>query len=50
MKEESEIQRVLDNLDPHIAKYPNMTYENGIEEMGMWILGEISDDEFEYAK
>lgn len=31
------------------TKYPGMTYEQGIEEVLMYLLGEISSDEFNYA-
>ena len=45
-----EIQNVLDNLPPEGTKFSSMTYEQGIEEALLWILGDISNDEFEYVK
>jgi hypothetical protein len=49
-KTPKEIQAVLDKLDTLApSRLSGMTYENGIEEFGQWILGEISDEEFEYA-
>ena len=50
MKNKSEIEKVLMNL-PESGKtnYPAMTYEQGIEEALMWVLEEISDNEFEYS-
>lgn len=31
------------------TKYPGMTYEQGASKALMWILGEISDEEFEFS-
>ena len=50
-KTEEEIRRVLDNLPPtELTKFSAMTYEAGIEETLLWVLGELSDDDFEYCK
>jgi len=50
MKSEKEIQNVLRNLPlSGETNYNAMTYEEGIEETLMWILDEISDEEFSYT-
>jgi hypothetical protein len=51
MKTQNEIEQVLSNLpeDPHKTKFASMTYEQGIDEALNWVLGEISDEEFEYG-
>jgi hypothetical protein len=50
MKDEKEIKKVLDKLPGMgITKYSSMTYEQGIEEALLWVIGEIRDSEFEYA-
>jgi hypothetical protein len=46
MKTEVEIQGVLDDLDTEKTKYAAMTYEQGIEEALMWVLEQLSDEEF----
>jgi hypothetical protein len=48
MKTIEEIMAVLDKL-PQDTKYPGMTYEAGIEEVLLWIIEEIPDEEFSYA-
>ena len=47
MKTEYEINKILQKLDIiKPSEYPNMSYEQGVEETLMWIIGDISDDEF----
>jgi hypothetical protein len=51
MKTQNEIEQVLSNLpeNPYKTKFASMTYEQGIDEALNWVLGEISDEEFEYG-
>lgn len=45
-----DILDVLENLPASgETKYPAMTYEQGIEEALLWVLGDITDEEFEYS-
>jgi len=46
MKTEKDINDILLNLETEESKYPSMTYEQGVQEALMWVLDEISDDEF----
>jgi hypothetical protein len=48
-KQEERIRAALDKVDIHQSKFRGMTYEQGVEEALMWVLGEISDEEFTYA-
>lgn len=51
MKTKEEIEKALSNVDEHaLSKYPGMTYEQGIAEALQWVMGDISDEEFEYAQ
>lgn len=51
MKTQSEVQEALDKVDTVAAtQFRNMTYEQGVEEALMWILGDISDEEFTFGK
>jgi hypothetical protein len=50
MKSESEIRSILVQLDTNGDKYKGMTYEQGIEAALLWIIQELSDEEFEYSK
>lgn len=50
MKTKDEIDNALRNVDTNDPKYFGMSYEQGIEEALMWVLGETSDEDFEYAK
>jgi hypothetical protein len=44
------INAILEILPPiGESKFPGMTYEEGVEEVLMYLLGEVSDDEFPYA-
>ena len=44
------IQAILDKLPAtSTTKFPNSTYETGIEEVLMFLLGDIDASEFEYA-
>ncbi len=47
---EKKIRTILDKL-PAVGetKYPGMTYEQGIEEALMYLLGELDDADFDYA-
>lgn len=47
MRSKVEIQEILNNLDVCAPpKFPGMTYENGVDEALMWVLGDIDDDDF----
>jgi hypothetical protein len=48
MKTAEEIEKVLNNLERNMSRYPGMTYEQGIEEALLWTLGEIGNEEFDY--
>ena len=51
MKTENEIDEVFRNLpNSNETEYPGMTYEQGIEEALSWVIGDLSDEEFEYVK
>lgn len=49
MKTAEQIERALRNVPTEGTEYAGMTYEQGVEEALQWVLGEISDDEFEYS-
>ena len=47
MKTKEEIEEIYaGGFDPYTSKYPSMNYEQGIDEALLWVLGEISDEEF----
>lgn len=47
---EKKIEEVINKLDTSSGtKFPGMTYEEGVDEALRWVLGEIPDDEFEFA-
>lgn len=49
-KSRAEIDAVLNRVDDdEPSKYPGMTYEQGISEALLWVLGDLPDEEFEYA-
>ena len=51
MKTEREISDAISNVDDiGSSQYPGMTYEQGVTEALRWVLGEVPDEEFEYAK
>ncbi len=50
MKTKKEIEEILEQIPPEGTKYHSMTYEQGIDEALRWVLEEIPDDEFSYAK
>jgi hypothetical protein len=50
MKSESEIRTILVQLDTNENKYKGVTYEQGIEVALLWVIQELSDEEFEYSK
>jgi len=51
MKTPEAIEKVLMNLPPSgDTLYTAMTYEQGIEIALQWVLGEVSDEEFEYTE
>lgn len=50
MKTSEEIQEAMDKINTSETKYPGMTYEEGVEESLMWVLNQITDDQFEYGK
>ena len=47
---EEKIRSALDKLDAGASSFPGMTYEQGIEEALMWVLGDLKDDEFSPAE
>jgi hypothetical protein len=50
MKCESDINGALSKVNTNESNFQGMTYEQGVEEALMWVLGEINDTEFEFAK
>ena len=46
MKTTDQIERALKNIDTSNSKYHGMSYEQGLEEALLWVLGELADDEF----
>ena len=47
---EKKIRKILDNLPKDGGtKYKYMTYEQGVEEVLLYLLGEIEESEFDYA-
>ena len=46
MKTKQEIERSLANIEELTSSYTGMTYKDGLEEALLWVLGEISDEEF----
>lgn len=46
MKTIDQIEQVLNKIDTSNSKYLGMSYEQGIEEALMWVLGELEDAEF----
>jgi len=49
MKTKEEINKVLYRINSDRSKYPGMNYEQGIEEALMWVLEDISDEDFAYS-
>lgn len=49
MKSRYEIEKAIQRVDIEGTKFPAMTYEQGIEEALMWVLEEVSDEEFDYS-
>ena len=49
MRTEEEIEDVLDTIYPDENSYPNLTYENGIEEALLWVIGDIPNEDFEFT-
>lgn len=52
MRSESEINRVLDGIDPDAviggtSQWPGMTYEQGVEAALSWAVGRNDDDPME---
>lgn len=50
MKAREDIQAAWMEVDPHAGEYPGMSYEQGVEEALMWVLGELTDEEFIYSQ
>ena len=51
MKTEKEVDAVLSKITTiGFSEYPNMTYEQGVENALLWVLEILGDDEFEFAK
>jgi len=52
MKTVEQIVKAFDNLQTSIedeeTRFPSMTYEEGVKEALLWVLGEIPKDEFPY--
>jgi len=42
-------QAICEVLDPDRRKYSGMTYEDGIRDALEWVLGNMSDEDFEYT-
>jgi hypothetical protein len=54
MKTQTEINNICEKLAEYdtigVSKYPQMTYEQGVLEALMWVLGELPDEEFSPAQ
>ena len=50
MKTKQEIDNAIRNVDTMGTNYFGQRYEDGIREALQWVLGEISDEDFEYAQ
>ncbi len=50
MKGRIEIKKALERVANSEFQHSGLTYEAGIEEALSWVLGEVPDEEFEYAK
>ena len=50
MKNRTEIEEALERVANSEFQHSGMTYEAGIEEALSWVLGEMPDEEFEYAE
>lgn len=50
MRSKKEVEEALSNVDTEVSEYPGMTYEQGVEETLLWVLGEIESNEFEFSK
>jgi len=52
MQSKEKIEKVLRELPSTDtpSKFPAMTYEQGVEEVLLWVLEELSDEEFEYSQ
>lgn len=49
MKTKEEIDQALRNVNTEEPQYFGMSYEEGVREALQWVLGEVSDADFEYA-
>lgn len=49
MKNKSIIEEALDNVQESDSSHFGMTYEQGVEEALMWVLGEIDDEDFSFT-
>ncbi len=49
MKNKSIIEEALDNVQESESSCFGMTYEQGVEEALMWVLGEIDDEDFSFT-
>ena len=49
MKTQTEIERSMNHPDLFKSEYPGMSYEEGVKEALEWVVGQISDDEWEYS-
>lgn len=49
MRTQAQIEKVIDKFDSQEDNFSGMTYEQGIEEALLWVLEEISNEEFHPA-
>jgi hypothetical protein len=49
-KTSEEINDVLNEIDTNSTRYKGLSYEIDIETALCWVIGEITDEEFEYSK
>jgi hypothetical protein len=49
MKSPAAVADALGKVDTSSTQFAGMTYEQGVEEALMWVLGELEDEDFEYA-
>jgi|DEB19_MinimDraft_2_1074335.scaffolds.fasta_scaffold29524_1 hypothetical protein len=49
MKNKTIIEEALDKVQESECNHFGMTYEQGVEEALMWVLGEIDDEDFSFT-
>jgi len=47
---EEVIDRVLEQSDKQVPRYPGMTYEEGVENALRWVIGDADDADWPFNK